>query len=78
MTTFIQRANLIRNPDTDLSTAQELRIYYPRCTQILAFDASCPRNGASFLRELMNFGWQAVTRGRTIHMTHPAADYIEA
>lgn len=70
---------LICNPGSDLSTVNQMRIYYPRgATQTLDFEPDHPINGKTFLCELLNFGWQAIARGRTLHLTHPAADYQEA
>jgi len=57
---------------------EQLKIYYPRGCQTVAYRHDCQVNGASFLSQLIRFGWEYAVRGRTMHLTHPAADYSEA
>lgn len=79
MTALLPHAIENRNIDDAISTQiEQLKLYYPRGCQTISFRPECPVNGTSFLRELMRFGWDGAARGRTLHMTHPAADYQEA
>lgn len=57
---------------------EQLKIYYPRGCQTIQYRHDCPLNGARLLSEFIRFGWEYAVRGRTMHLTHPAADYQEA
>ena len=61
-----------------INDIEQLKIYYPRGCQTVAYRPDCKVNGASFLAELRRFGWEYAVRGRTMHLTHPAAGYQEA
>lgn len=56
----------------------QLRVYYPRGYQTIKYRHDCPLNGARLLSEFIRVGFEYAVRGRTMHLTHPAADYQEA
>jgi len=56
-----------------------LSIHYPAGAHVVSYHPDDHINGRQFLTELLAFGWvPGAVIGRTLHLIHPAAEYVEA
>jgi hypothetical protein len=61
------------SPVNETETIKRLAIWYPAGVQTVSYQPDCAVNGAKFLDELINFGFEPHQRGETLHLHNRVA-----